>query len=106
LTGFLIDVGDDILSEIQDTVKVAAADIQQEAQIAGHPARVPDVGNRGSQDNVPHALAAHGGAGDFHAAFVADDTLVANVLVLAAVALPILGRTKDGLTEEAVFFRP
>src|SRR3712207_6252418 len=39
---------------------------------------------------------------DLHAAALADDALVADALVLAAVALPVLGGTEDALAEEAV----
>src|SRR4029077_9135002 len=37
-----------------------------------------------------------------HAAALAHDALVADTLVLAAVALPVLGRAEDALAEEAV----
>src|SRR5205085_10471580 len=39
------------------------------------------------------------------AAALADDPLVADALVLAAVALPVLRRTEDALAEEAVALR-
>src|SRR3712207_8041405 len=39
---------------------------------------------------------------DLHAAALADDALVADALVLAAVALPVLGGTEDALAEEPV----
>ena len=44
-------------------------------------------------------------AGDLDAALVADDALVPDPLVLAAVALPVLRRTEDALVEEAVLLR-
>ena len=40
--------------------------------------------------------------GDFHAAAVADLALVADLLILAAVALPVLRGAKDALAEQAV----
>jgi hypothetical protein len=43
--------------------------------------------------------------GHLDAALLADDALVADALVLAAVALPVLGRTEDALAEEAVALR-
>src|SRR5450759_2694687 len=52
--------------------------------------------------DVAHALAAHLGAGDLDAAALADDALVAHALVLAAVALPVLGGTEDALAEQTV----
>ena len=51
---------------------------------------------------MAHALTAHLGPRDLDAAALADDALVADALVLAAVALPVLGRTEDALAEQAV----
>jgi hypothetical protein len=53
------------------------------------------VGNRSGQLDVAHALAAHLATGDLDAAAVADDALVADLLVLAAMAFPVLGRAED-----------
>src|SRR5690606_14913896 len=47
----------------------------------------------------------HLGPRDLHAAALADDALEAHPLVLAAVALPVLGRTEDLLAEEPVLLR-
>src|SRR5690606_13656315 len=44
----------------------------------------------------------HLGARDLHAATLTDDALEADALVLAAVALPVPGRTEDLLAEESV----
>jgi hypothetical protein len=55
-----------------------------------------------SEVDVAHALTAHLGPRDLDAAALADDALVADALVLAAVALPVLGRTEDALAEEPV----
>src|SRR5206468_10755632 len=52
-----------------------------------------------------HALTAALRARDLDAALVADDALVADPLVLAAVALPVLRRAEDALVEETVLFR-
>jgi hypothetical protein len=51
---------------------------------------------------VAHPLTAHLGARDLDAALVADDALVADALVLAAVALPVPAGTEDALVEQAV----
>ena len=56
---------------------------------------------RGQLD-VAHALAAHLGPGDLDAAAVADLALVADLLILAAVALPVLGGPEDPFAEQAV----
>ena len=54
---------------------------------------------------MTHALAPHLLPRDLHAAALADDPLVADALVLAAVALPVLRPTEDALAEEAVLLR-
>ena len=59
----------------------------------------------GGQLDVAHALAAHLGARHFDAALVADDALVADALVLTAVALEVLGGPEDLLAEEPVLLR-
>jgi hypothetical protein len=51
---------------------------------------------------VTHALAANLLPRHLDAAALADDPLVADALVLAAIALPVLGRTEDALAEETV----
>ena len=106
LARILINIGDDVLRKIKHTVQVAARYIQQDAHEGGHAAGVPNVRNRRSQNNVTHALAAHGSTRNFHAAFVALDAFVADVFVLAAIALPVFLRAKNSLAEQPVFFRP
>ena len=54
---------------------------------------------------MAHALAANLGARNFDAALVANDALIADPLVLAAGAFPVLLRTEDALTEQSVPFR-
>ena len=56
----------------------------------------------GGQLDVAHTLTADLGTGDLHAAAVADLALVADLLVLAAVALPVLGGAENALAEQAV----
>src|SRR5690606_20626263 len=58
---------------------------------------------RGEAD-VPHALAAHLATCDLDPALVADDALVADALVLPAVALEVLLRPENALAKEAVLF--
>src|SRR5213083_77118 len=65
----------------------------------------PDVRHRHRELDVPHALAAHLGERDLHAAAVADDAAVADALVLAAVTLPVLYRAEDPLAEQPIAFR-
>jgi hypothetical protein len=62
----------------------------------------PDVADRSGEVDVTHPLAANLLPRHLDAAALADDALVADALVLAAVALPVLGRTEDALAEQAV----
>src|SRR5205085_3757802 len=78
---------------------------QQVGQPRPGTAQVPDVDDGRRQLDVAHALAADLGSGDLDAAALADDALEADALVLAAVALPVLGGTEDLLAEEPVLLR-
>src|ERR1700704_4231713 len=68
----------------------------------GPPLKKKNGGRWGGPHDVAHVLAANLRARDLNAAALADDALVAHALVLAAVALPVLGRTEDALAEEPV----
>src|SRR5690606_29429018 len=98
----LVHMGDDILREIEHAIEIATADIKQQAEVARHAARVPDMRNRCRQFDVAHALTAYDRAGHFDAAFIADHAFVTDILELAAVTLPVARRPKDGLAEKAV----
>ena len=63
------------------------------------------MGYRHGEGDVTHPLAAHLLLGNLHITSVADDSAVADSLVLAAVALVVLGRTENLLAEESVPFR-
>src|SRR2546422_9940308 len=65
----------------------------------------PDVRHGDGQLDVPHALAPHLGERHLDAAAVADHAAVADALVLAAVALPVLDRAEDALAEQPVPLR-
>src|SRR5881398_3919220 len=65
----------------------------------------PDVRHRHRELDVAHALAPHLRQRDLHPAAVADHAAVANPLVLAAVALPVLHRAEDALAEQPIPFR-
>jgi hypothetical protein len=60
------------------------------------------MADRGSQIDMPHALSSHFGAGYLDAAFIADNTFVTYLLVLAAIALEVLGRAEYLLAEKAI----
>ena len=66
---------------------------------------MPNMHNRHSEADVPHALAPDTLLSHFDAATVADNTFVPNALVLSAMALPVTDRTEDLLTEQSVLLR-
>ena len=101
----VVHVRDHVGGEVDDLLQVLRRQVEQVAQPAGHALEVPDVRDRRGQLDVAHPLAPHLGAGDFHAAALADDALEPDPLVLAAVALPVPGRAEDLLAEEPVLFR-
>jgi len=86
--------------------RVLGGHVEEVAETAGHALEEPDVGDRGGQLDVAHPLAAHLRARDFDATALADDALVADPLVLAAVALPVPLGTEDALVEQALLLRP
>ena len=92
----------DVLREVEHALEVAGRHVQQQAEPAGDALGEPDVGDGRGEGDVPHALAAHLGAGNLDAAAVAYHAAVADLLVLAAVALPVLGGPEDALAEQAV----
>src|SRR4051812_42016712 len=49
---------------------------------------------------MPHALAAHRGGSDLHAARLTDETTCALTPVLAAGARPVCGRPEDAFTKQ------
>src|SRR4029079_14802392 len=98
----LVDPGDDARGEVEDLLELLGSHVEQVADTAGDALEEPDVAERRGQVDVPHPLAADLRARDLDAAALADDALVTDPLVLAAVALPVLGRTEDALAEEAV----
>src|SRR4029077_16471656 len=95
--GLVVDRGHDRGGEVEDLFELARGDVEQVADAAGHALEEPDVADRRGQVDVAHPLAAHLLARDLDTAALADDPLVADALVLAAVALPVLGRTEYAL---------
>src|SRR5437667_434321 len=105
LANFLVDVGDDVVREVEDLLEVARRHVEQQTHAARDALEVPDVADRRRELDVAHALAAHLGPRDLDAALVADDALVAVALVLSAVAFPVPGGTENALAEKSVALR-
>jgi hypothetical protein len=55
---------------------------------------------------MPHAVAAHAAFGHFHAATIANDPLIADPLVFAAITFVIAFRPENPFAKQAVFLRP
>src|SRR5439155_17911689 len=88
--------------EVDDLLEALGRDVEQVAETARDALEVPDVSDGGGELDVAHPLAPHLGARDLDAAALTDDALEPDALVLAAVALPVLGRPEDLLAEQAV----
>ncbi len=89
-------------SEVYYLLERPGGHVQQKAHPRRDALQVPDVRDRRRQLYVAHALAPDLRLGDLDAALVAHDALVANALVLAAVALPVTTGAEDPLAEEPV----
>src|SRR5689334_6839981 len=98
----LVDPGDHRGREVQDLLELLGSHVEQVADPRRDALEEPDVAHGRREVDVAHALTAHLGPRDLDAAALADDALVTDALVLAAVALPVLGGTEDALAEEAV----
>ena len=95
-------VGHHVGFKVQHAFDVAQRHVQHQAQARWQRLQEPDVGARRGQVDVAHALAAHLGLRDFHAALLADHTAVLQALVLAAQAFVVLDGTKNLGAEQAV----
>src|SRR5205807_6333896 len=100
-----VHVRDDVAGEVQHLLQRPGADVQNQRERAGHALQIPDMAHRRGQLDVAHPLAADLRAGDLDAAAVTDNALELDLLVAAAVALPVLDRTEDPLAEEAIALR-
>ena len=100
-----IDTRDDITGEVKHFLQRTRRHVQDKRERRRHALQVPDVADWRCKLDMPHALAAHLGAGHLDAAAVADDALELDLLVAPAVALPVLLRSKDLLAEQPIALR-
>ena len=89
---------------VDDGFELLGGDPEQVSDLRRQRAEIPDVYHRHDEGDVAHAFTPHLLFGDLDAAAVADDPLVADPLVLSAVALVILHGTEDALAEQTVAF--
>ena len=94
-----------ILLVIYHLVELLGSKTEQIAYLVGKGAEIPYMRHGNHKLDVAHALAAHLLLRNLNAATVADYALVADALVLAAMALVVLHRAEDLLAEEAVALR-
>ena len=101
----LAGIRNDIRGIVDDLLEVTQGHSEQVTQLARERLEEPDVRNRHSQLDVAHAFAADLGQRDFNPASVADVPAEPYALELSAVALPVLHRPEDTLTEEPIPLR-
>ena len=95
----------DIALEIKDPLERLERHVEQEPDARRQRLEEPDMGDRGSELDVAHSLAAHARERNLDRALLADDALVLHALVLATQALVVLDRTEDARAEQAISFR-
>src|SRR6266567_3615402 len=93
-----------VVRVVDDALEVAQRHVEQVAHRRRQRLEEPDVRHRHRQLDVPHPLAPHLGQRNLDAAAIADHAAIADPLVLAAVALPVLYRTEDALAKEPIPF--
>ena len=108
--GYLLDIAPKELEKVLYFAASIVTSVDKEAreevcEPRTRAAEVPDVHDGRGELDVPHALTAHLRARDLDATALADDPLEPDALVLAAVALPVLGGPEDLLAEEPIFLR-
>ncbi len=94
-----------VACKIENLLQRSGRQIQNQTHTAGDSLKIPDVGNRRSQFNITHTLPANAGLGYLNAATVANNTFVTNLLILTAMALPVLAGSENLLTEKTIAFR-
>ena len=85
----LIHAGDDVAGKVDDFLQIAYREVEHHPNTRGNAAQKPDMRHRTRQFNVSHAFTTHNGARDFYSAFFANDILIADAAILAAVALVV-----------------
>ena len=97
-------VNNDIFCKVKDLFKTLLGNLKHLTDPGRCTLEVPDVGAGSSKSNVTHTLTSYLCTGNFNAAALADLALKADLLILTAVTLPVLGRTKDPFAVKAVSF--
>ena len=82
--------------------KYSGRQIKDQSHTAGNSLEIPNMGNRSCQLDMSHTLSTNAGFGYFNATTIADNALIANLLILTTMTLPVLLGSKDLLTEQTV----
>src|SRR6185369_4768068 len=98
-------LNDDVRLVINDLLEVLATQTENAADLGRRGTEIPDMDNRNGKGDMSHAFTANRLLRHFDAAAVADNSLVPDPLVFAAMAFPVANRTEDLFAEQTVFFR-
>ena len=101
----VVDVRHEVCGEVDDFLEFLGGHVQQVSESRRDALEEPDVGDRGSEFDVPHALTTDLGPRDFDATALTDHTAETHTLVLPAVALPVPRGTEDALVEQSILLR-
>ncbi len=101
----LARIGNDVALEVQHLLEFLERHVEQGADPRRQRAQEPDMRDRRGQIDMAHPLAPDFGLNHFDAAFLADHAAMAHALVLAAVALVVLGRAENLGAKEPVALR-
>ena len=92
---------DDIAFEVEHALDFLKRHVEKGRNPGRKRFQEPDMRNRRSKVDVPHALAANLCEGDFNAALLTDNAAIFDALIFTAQTLIVLDRAKDAGTEQA-----
>ena len=98
-------IDDHVILEVDHFLKRTGFHVQQVPEPGRHRFKEPDMNHGCSKFDVPHSLTANTTVSDFHTTAVTDHALVLHSTVLAASTLPVLLRSENTLTEQAILLR-
>ena len=101
----VVNISDEVRSEVDDLFKLLRRHVKQVSETARHTLEEPNMGHRRSELYMAHALATDLCSCYLNATPLAYNSLEAYAFVLSAVTLPVPRGTKDSLIEEAVLLR-
>ena len=95
----------DVRCKVEYTFQLAWRNIEDQSDTGWNSLKVPDMGYRACQLNMPHTFTTYFGAGYFDAALVADGASVTHFLIFSAFAFPVFGRSENLFTEKTILLR-